>query len=214
MFGSETRYEIESKSSKPVSKIQSYFSFRRIDPKPLNWFEFVWPLTLVTHICVAVPAATHAMSFLWAVVFTQLEIPQLFPENFGLNAQQVGLQNVPFLIGTILGEQIGGYMSDKWMFGAKKRGRVPDPEYRLWISYFGYLLVICGVVVFLVQIGRAGEEWNVTPIVGMGIAAAGNQIATTVMITYAVDCHPEQAAGIGVFITFVRQIWGFTGPFW
>lgn len=154
------------------------------------------------------------MSFLWAVVFTQLEIPQLFPENFGLNAQQVGLQNVPFLIGTILGEQIGGYMSDKWMFRAKKRGRVPDPEYRLWISYFGYLLVICGVVVFLVQIGRAGEEWNVTPIVGMGIAAAGNQIATTVMITYAVDCHPEQAAGIGVFITFVRQIWGFTGPFW
>ena len=57
-------------------------------------------------------------------------------------------------------------------------------------------------------------QWNVTPIVGAGIAAAGNQIVTTVLMTYAVDCYPEEAGSIGVFITFVRQIWGFLGPFW
>ena len=34
------------------------------------------------------------------------------------------------------------------------------------------------------------------------------------MITYAVDCYREEAASVGVFITFVRQIWGFLGPFW
>ncbi|GIJ89485.1 hypothetical protein Asppvi_008427 [Aspergillus pseudoviridinutans] len=34
------------------------------------------------------------------------------------------------------------------------------------------------------------------------------------MITYSVDCHPQEAASIGVFITFVRQMWGFIGPFW
>lgn len=91
----------------------------------------------------------------------------------------------------------------------------PAPEFRLWLSYFGYLLTICGVVVFLVRIQQAPEgRWNVTPIVGAGIGAAGNQIVTTVLITYAVDCYPDEAASIGVFITFVRQIWGFIGPFW
>jgi hypothetical protein len=50
--------------------------------------------------------------------------------------------------------------------------------------------------------------------VGVGIASAGNQIVTTVLITYAVDCYHEEAGSIGVFISFVRQIWGFIGPFW
>ena len=69
--------------------------------------------------------------------------------------------------------------------------------------------------VFLVCIQQAPEgHWNVTPIVGAAIAGAGNQIVTTVLITYAVDCYYEEAASIGVFITFVRQIWGFIGPFW
>jgi hypothetical protein len=34
------------------------------------------------------------------------------------------------------------------------------------------------------------------------------------MITFAVDSHREEAASIGVFIIFVRQMWGFIGPFW
>ncbi|KAK7423657.1 hypothetical protein QQX98_000847 [Neonectria punicea] len=33
------------------------------------------------------------------------------------------------------------------------------------------------------------------------------------MVTYAVDCYPEDASGIGVCISFVRQMWGFIGPF-
>lgn len=47
-----------------------------------------------------------------------------------------------------------------------------------------------------------------TPVVGAAIAAGGNQIVTTVMTTYAVDCYRQEAASVGVFISFVRQIWG------
>ena len=97
----------------------------------------------------------------------------------------------------------------------KKQGVRPNPEYPLWLSYGGYLLSVIGVIVLLVQIENAAPlHWNVSPIIGAGIAAAGNQIVTTVLITYAVDCYNEEAAGVGVFITFVRQIWGFIGPFW
>lgn len=161
------------------------------------------------------------MVFLLASVMITIEIPQLFVEKFGFNTQQVGLQNLSVIIGSVIGEQMGGRMSDWWMVhnnnGRKKRGEVVNDrpaEFRLWLSYGGYLLAICGTVVFLVQIGRAGEAWNITPVVGAAIAAVGNQLVTTVLITYAVDCYREEAAGVGVFITFVRQTWGFIGPFW
>jgi len=101
--------------------------------------------------------------------------------------------------------------------GAAKsgNGQRPAPEYRLWLSYIGYGLVICGLVVFMVQFENAPEgQWNISPVIGAAIAAAGNQVVTTVLITYAVDCYHDEAASIGVFITFVRQVWGFIGPFW
>lgn len=156
------------------------------------------------------------MIFLFASVLTTVEIPQLFLPRFGFNPQQLGLQFLGIIIGTVIGEQLGGNLSDFWMNRkAKKIDARPAPEYRLWLSYSGFLLTICGLVVFLVQTAHAPMgHWNVTPIIGVAIAGAGNQIVTTVLVTYAIDCHPEQSASIGVFVNFVRQMWGFIGPFW
>lgn len=160
-----------------------------------------------------IPAAAHAMIFLWASIMVAIEIPQLYPVKFGFNTQQVGLQNVSILVGTIIGEQMGGVLSDKWMWLREKRGKALKLEFRLWIAYIGYVLTIVGIAVFLVMLDRS-TKWDVVPLVGVAIAAAGNQVVTTVMTTYAVDCHFKDAAAIGVFISFVRQIWGFCGPFW
>jgi hypothetical protein len=88
--------------------------------------------------------------------------------------------------------------------------RHPVPEYRIWVSYPGFLTVIVGLVVFCVQVDNI-SSYNVTPIVGIAIAAFGNQIITTVLVTYAVDCHHEHAASIRVFINLVRSTWGFIG---
>lgn len=196
----------------------SYFKFRRIDSMPFTALEFISPLRMAAYPCVMIPALAYAMVFLFASVLVTVEIPQLFAEKFHFNAQQLGLQFLGIVIGSIIGEQIGGHASDLWMRRrGKKVGGVGQvkPEFRLWLSWLGYGLTICGVVVFLVRIQQAPEgHWNVTPVVGAGIAAAGNQIITTVLITYAVDCYHDEAASIGVFITFVRQIWGFIGPFW
>lgn len=155
------------------------------------------------------------MVFLLAGVLISIEIPQLFVEKFHFNTQQVGLQNLSIIIGSLLGEQIGGIASDQWMLWRQRKiSKAPRPEFRLWLSYIGYLLTICGIVVFLVRIEQASNHWNITPDIGAATAAVGNQIVTTVLITYAVDCNRQEAASIGVFITFVRQIWGFIGPFW
>ncbi|KAI4950949.1 hypothetical protein J4E86_007458 [Alternaria arbusti] len=221
LFGPETRFIRHNNAQHAqfgfAAYKEMYLKFRRIDPTPITASEFISPLRLFKYPCVVIPACAYAMVFLFASVLATVEIPQLFGEKFHFNAQQIGLQFVGVIIGTIIGEQIGGHSSDLWMrWRAKKMTPLrPAPEFRLWLSYFGILLTICGEVVFLVRIEQAPDlDWNVTPIVGAGIGAAGNQIVTTVLITYAVDCYPEEAGSIGVFVTFVRQIWGFLGPFW
>jgi MFS family permease len=169
------------------------------------------------------------MVFLWANIVMTVETGSLFPEKFGLNPEQVGLQNISLIVGSLIGELMGGFLSDWWMWRRQSKNEknsaavdsegseghhTPQPEFRLWVGYPGLLLAICGVVVYLVQLDRAGDTWNITPIIGAGIAAVGNQIVTTVATTYAVDCYRESAADVGVFVCFVRQMWGFIGPFW
>lgn len=193
-----------------------YLYIRRIDKTPFSWYEFIRPLTMAKRPSVVIPAVAYAMVFLFVSILSTVEIPNLLQEKFNLNEEQVGLQFLGVIIGSIIGEQLGGVMSDFWMRLQERRlGRKADPEHRLWLSYFGFSLAIIGLIVFLVctQTAPSGH-WRVTPIVGTAIGAVGNQVITTVLVTYAVDCYPEEAASVGVFITFVRQIWGFLGPFW
>jgi hypothetical protein len=191
-------------------------SFRRIDPTPFKMNEFWHPLTLFTNIPVLLAAIAYSMVFLFCSVLNSVEVPQLLQSKFELNAQQLGLSFLGLIIGSLLGEQLGGYMSDLWMnTRARKIGEKPAPEYRLWLSYIGFLLSIAGMAVFLVCTEQAATgKWDVRPIVGTGVAAFGNQVVTTVLTTYAVDTYPQDAGSVGVFINFVRSTWGFIGPFW
>ena len=182
----------------------------------MTWYEFIRPLTMARHPSILIPACAYAMIFLFGSILATVEVPQLLQSKFNLNTEQLGLQFLGVIIGSLIGEQLGGVMSDQWMKrGARRLDRKPQPEYRLWLSYFGFGLTIIGVIVFLVCTETsASGHWNVSPIIGTAIGAVGNQLVTTVMITYAIDCFPQEAASIGVFITFVRQTWGFIGPFW
>ncbi|KAJ5765422.1 hypothetical protein N7520_004981 [Penicillium odoratum] len=215
-LGPETRFiDGEDSANGSVFK-REYIYIRRIDPTPFTWYEFVKPLTMVTRPFIVIPTCAYAMVFLFANIMTTVEIPALLQTKFDLNSEQVGLQFLGLIIGSVIGEQVGGGLSDYWMRMRTRRTlSKPEPEFRLWLSYFGYTLACIGMIVFLVCTQEAtADHWVVNPIIGTGIAAAGSQIVTTVMVTYAVDCCPQDAASIGVFITFVRQIWGFLGPFW
>lgn len=162
----------------------------------------------------------QSIVFNFASVFLTVEIPQIFLPKFEFNSQQIGLQFLGMIIGSIIGEQLAGRLSDLWMRRAYARAQKRNqpsirPEHRLWLSYAGFLFTVVGLIVFGVRTSQAKEgHWNVTPIVGIAISSAGNQIITTVMMTYAVDCHPDQSSSIGVFVNLVRSTWAFIGPFW
>ncbi|KAH2981158.1 MFS multidrug transporter [Aspergillus fumigatus Z5] len=216
-LGPETRYIGTDMTSQTTSAFQrEYLSLRRIDPTPFTLHEFYHPLTLFTNIPVLTAACAYAMVFLFGSVLNSVEVPQLLQSKFSLNAQQLGLQFLGLIVGSLLGEQLGGHASDSWMaFRARRISRRPPPEFRLWLSYLGFLLTIAGMVVFLVCTAHATQGvWTVAPVVGTGVAAFGNQVVTTVLTTYAVDADPADAGSIGVFINFVRSEWGFIGPFW
>ena len=218
-LGPETLYMRDGTAPPSHSTVkEGFFNFRRINPAPFTAFEFIRPLTMGQYPSVMIPAAAYAMVFLFDNILFTLEIPQLYAEKFGFNAEQIGLQFLGIIIGSVIGEQLGGRLSDAWMGRRAKRlgeGQRPAPEYRLWLSYFGYACALVGPIIFLVQLDNAKQgAWNITPIIGAAIGAAGNQLITTVLITYAVDCYPDQSASVGVFISFVRQTWGFLGPFW
>lgn len=215
-LGPETRYLDSNTDPKQPAWLREYVLLRRIDPTPFSWFEFVKPLTMVMYPSVIIPAAAYAMVFCLSNVLATVEVPKLLQEKFELNTEQLGLQFLGPIIGSLIGEQVGGALSDVWMNRrAKKIQTRAEPEHRLWLSYIGFTLSIVGLIVFLVCTQQAKQgSWNVAPIVGIALGAGGNQVITTVLITYAVDCYPQEAASVGVFITFVRQIWGFLGPFW
>ncbi|KAJ5833010.1 hypothetical protein N7474_001321 [Penicillium riverlandense] len=216
-FGAETRYlRRATDENTNYSFVREYLTFKRIDAEPFSFREFYQPILLAKYASILIPTICYSHSFNFTSVYITVEIPQIFGEKFQLNPQQIGLQYIAMIIGSVLGEQLGGPMSDYTMNRRNKAlGHPPSQEYRLWSSYFGFCAVIAGLVVFGVQLQLAPEgHWNVTPAIGVGISAFGNQVITTVLVTYAVDCHREHAASIGVFVNLIRSTWGFIGVFW
>lgn len=225
-LGPETLYIRDAKSTSHPSRASSFrarfFRFRRINPQPLRAKDFIRPAVFgFQHITVFIPALAYGLVFAFCSVFLTVLVPQLFVPTFGFGPQQIGLQFLGLIIGTIIGEQASGPLSDHWMkLRIRHNQRLgkerPQPEWRLFMSYLGFATAIAGLVIFTVQISNLeGKPYNVSPIIGAGIAAFGNQIVTTVLVTYAIDCHPKsEAATIGSFINAIRQTLGFVGPFW
>lgn len=215
-LGPETRYIRRGVEHRGSAFKQEYMQFRRIDPNPFSFYDFVQPLSLFKYPTIVIPTCAYSIVFGFSSVLMTVEIPQLFVPKFGFDSQQIGLQFIGIIIGSVVGEQIGGRLSDFWMRRkANALNQATQPEFRLWLSYLGFLLAMVGVIVFGVRYEQAAQDhWNVTPIIGVAIAAVGNQIVTTVIVTYCIDSHIEQSASIGVFVNVVRQTWGFIGPFW
>jgi hypothetical protein len=52
------------------------------------------------------------MVFVFASVLVAVELPQLFGEKFHFNAQQLGYQFTGLIVGSVIGEQFGGSISE------------------------------------------------------------------------------------------------------
>ncbi|KAF9885477.1 hypothetical protein FE257_012913 [Aspergillus nanangensis] len=213
VFGAETLPLKEPISSQAPQSVWRRWEFRRLDPAPFKLVDLIRPLFLARNLEILIPGLAYAFTFCYATVAISVEMPTVFGEKFNLNAQQIGLQFIALIIGCILGDQLSGPCSDFLLRFLRRRKGRSCPADRLWLSYVGYGTTIAGLLIWGFQVQHA-VTWNITPCVGAGFAAFGNQVVTTTLVAFAVDSSEQRSTDVGLFTNFCRQIYGFIGPFY
>ncbi|PGH01234.1 hypothetical protein AJ79_07966 [Helicocarpus griseus UAMH5409] len=212
VFGAETLFPREAVMNGETPPKSSLIP-RRIDPTPFNFGDIIRPLTLGRYVDVVIPALSYAIVFCYANIVIVVEMPSVFGKRYDLDPQQVGLLFISIIIGSVIGEQSAAPLTGLFLKKYEAWTGKKNPANRLWSSYVGFLTVVVGILVWGIRIQQA-KTFNVTPLVGAAIASFGNQVITTALISFAVECHRERSSDVGVFINVFRQEIGFVGPFY
>lgn len=195
--------------------VKAWFGIVTKTPYQFRFIDFISPLSRGLDYRIFVTCFAYSICFSYTNVVMTVEMPAVMGQKFQLNAEQTGLQFLSITIGCAIGEILAGPISDFWMKRRIKQRGMKVIEDRLWFSYFGFICMVSGLIVWGVRTQQARwGQWNITPLIGAAIAAVGLQIVTTVLITYMVDLNPLESLGTGLFISFFRQTWSFTGPFY
>jgi MFS family permease len=154
LLSSETLYDRLNLNS---TKIPGRLSFTRINKTPFTFSGFIAPLFLCRHLRIIIPACAYALVFCYANIAIIVEMPIVFGERFNLDAQGIGLQYIALIVGSIMGEQLGGPISDLFLNHYSRRTGHNHPVHRLWISYVGFVTVIVGILVWGIQLQNAQQ---------------------------------------------------------
>ncbi|ABN65612.2 major facilitator superfamily multidrug-resistance protein [Scheffersomyces stipitis CBS 6054] len=214
-FSKETVYNRGDKLEEPSGIIKLIGIYRRNNNK-VTLGSFISPLKQGLNWRIGTIVIALSVTFAYANIVLIVEMPQTFGTIFELSPQALGLHYIALILGSVIGEALAGSLSDWWMAKSiKRRGGKRIIADRLYVSYNGFLLVIIGLVVWGVYLDRARpDHWSISALIGAAIMAVGNNIVATVLITYSIDCNPAYASDIGLFITIVRQVYGFVAPFY
>lgn len=182
-------------------------------PAPFSVKVFWAPFKQAANINVLMAVIAALITFAYNNVCLVVLKPILMAA-FHLNSQLLGLNYLSLIIGLVIGEILAGRVSDWWMqYCIRKRGEKVIVD-RLWQGYIGFIVCIVGLFVWGAFLDQAGSTWNVRPLVGDGIAAAGNNIVATVLTSFAIDANPTHALDVALFLNFVRLTWSFLAPFY
>lgn len=217
LFSNETVYDRECTSTDyKSSKLINWLGLFKATNKKFKLCLFWRPLKQASDYKITLVTIAATVTFSYANIVLIVETPQIFGSLFLLDAQQLSLQYIALIIGSIFGELLSGPLSDYWMkFCIRRRGGQRITVDRLWISYYGYLCIIVGLIVWGVYLFNAEKgHWIISPLIGAAIAAAGMNIVTTILIVYAIDTNPLKAADTGLYLNLVRMSFGFIGPFY
>ena len=194
---------------------QSRVSYRRIDNTPWSSRQIYSCIFVLRHADVALVIFAVTMMTAFLNISMIVEIPAVLGQKFNLSGGQIGLQCLGPIIGSLVGEQIGGRTSDYIIRRHYRRSGKHNYALRLHLTHIAWAAAVAGTITFYVQTERAHvDEWNVTPLIGAGVAWFGAQILITTLITFAVDCHRDDAMDITMLSNLTRHVWGFVSiPF-
>ncbi|EIM88160.1 MFS general substrate transporter [Stereum hirsutum FP-91666 SS1] len=181
----------------------------------LRVVDFLRPFEMLLYPSVSVLAVYYAFLFTISSILPAVTSASIFTELYNFTASQVGLAlGVGTLIGTTLGEMLGGTVVDRTMYIHRKRH--PDaeivPEVKLHGIWAGAALQPIGLLIWGFTINYH-TPW-IGPTMGFSIMSFALQIVTTVVYSYATDCYKPQTSEISQIFNFIRQTLGMTVGFW
>ncbi|KAJ7477324.1 MFS general substrate transporter [Mycena galericulata] len=172
-----------------------------------QFIMFKYPTVLLT-------AFYYSVTFTLASILPAVTSATLFRRLYLFNASETGLAlGLGTLIGSTLGELLGGIVVDRSMYLSRKN-KDSDivPEVRLQGIWVGAILQPIGLLIwgFCIQY----KTPYIGPTMGFGIMCFAIQIISTVLYSYNADCYKPQTPEIAQVMNFGRQTVGMTAGFW
>ncbi|KAF7333740.1 MFS general substrate transporter [Mycena venus] len=200
-------------TSKPILRRMRLWGHRP-EGKHLQLSDFWRPFQMVIYPSVTIPAVYYSITFSFATVLPAVTSATLFRLKHHFTTSQTGLVlGLGMLVGTTLGELLGGIVIDRSMYLSRKsHGGEVVPEVRLHGIWAGAILHPIGLLIW-------GFSWQykthwMAPTTGFAIMNFAAQIISTVIYSYTADCYKPQTPDSAQVFNFVRQTFGMTLGFW
>ncbi|RFU30439.1 hypothetical protein B7463_g5919, partial [Scytalidium lignicola] len=214
----ETIYERDLTWSSTAQEEKSLY--RRLGFRtPTNPLNETWAQTFRRPYAMFAYPAVLLPSF-WFSVFVMSEVANTagFALNFGstsrfaFNTAQIGFCFFAGLIGAFLGETIAGPLCDLFVRRTIQRGETWVSEKYLILLLPGIITGSAGLILYGFEL-EYGASW-VAPLAAISLFVFGQEILVTVLLTYMIDCYPNQAAEVAIVFQFFFSIQCFHPPFY
>lgn len=171
------------------------------------WKIFLRPFILYGYLPILCATVIYGMSVVWLSVIAETINAIFTVEPYNFPTTSVGLLYVATFTGGVLGSAVAGKVSD-WVVRimCHRNGGVYEPEFRL---------IMILPVMISISIGLMGFGWSthshdpwIVPAIFLGFLGFGTSLASTVSITYVVDCYRKFALEALVSLNFAKNVLG------
>jgi MFS family permease len=200
-------------TSRPILRRLNLWGLRP-EGKHLKISDFWRPFQMVIYPSVIISAVYYSVTFAFSSILPAVTSATLFRLVDKFTTSQTGLAlGFGTLIGSTLGELLGGIVIDRSMYLSRKgKGGEVVAEVRLQGIWVGAILQPIGLLIW-------GFCWQykthwIGPTMGFTVMCFAIQIISTVLYSYAADCYKPQMPEIAQVFNFGRQTVGMTLGFW
>ncbi|CAK5267759.1 unnamed protein product [Mycena citricolor] len=201
-------------TSSPILRRMKLWGLRP-EGKHLTLSDFLGQFIMFKYPTVLASAVYYSITFTLSSILPAVTSAALFKKLYGFTPSQTGLVlGFGTLIGSTLGELMGGIVVDRTMYLSRKNNKDSEvlPEVRLRGIWFGVILQPIGLLIWGFSI-QYKTMW-VGPAFGFGLMCFAIQITSTVLYSYNADCYRPQTSESAQVMNFGRQIIGMTTGFW
>ncbi|KAK6967127.1 MFS general substrate transporter [Favolaschia claudopus] len=201
-------------TDKPILRRMKLWGLRP-KGKHLKLSDFFQQFIMFKYPTVLLTALYYSVTFTLSSILPAVTSATLFRRLYKFNASQTGLAlGIGTLIGSTLGELLGGIVVDRSMYLSRKgkKDGVIVPEVRVHGIWAGAVIQPIGLLIwgFCIQY----KTPYIGPTMGFSIMCFAIQIISTVVYSYNADCYRPQTPEIAQVLNFGRQTVGMTTGFW